>query len=356
MCPTFKPQNRVGEYYGSGRDDMQGQDGLLCPYEHDLASEDKMTIWKVIEKYFFKSLGESAGACMETFSKIKSALGVISPCRAVKELSHIYKLIDISIMSQTRPYLLVSGSSYLGIILFGAEYKLSNGPFELLEPCPSTQLLGLLQNQSSHQGSLTKLAGVLRKNENDLTSMRVISKFARGCALTEDQKNNVITWCKCLNFNAIPWRLNDSTVLEMFQYMNDPTVPVSEDVYMNPNSVFYFDRYEEVLSAFGYQAPIFDIGGCATISLTNRDPPRKLRYRLVTLQSALGSYRRIKTDRTILNNPSNQLSSIYSERDTDKTKIQEVWTALKSFANAANPTLPSSSSSSSSGQNSLFSF
>jgi len=260
-------------------------------------------------------------------------------------------------MSQTRPYLLVSGNSYLGIILFGAEYKISNGPFEQLEPCTSGQLLRLLRNQSSHQGSLTKLAGVLRKPEHELLSMRTISNFARGVALTEDQKTNIVTWCKCLNFNTNAWKLNDSTVLEAFRYMNDPAIPMPDDVHMNPNSIFYSDRYEEVLSAFGYQAPIFDLGGCATLHLTNREPPRRLRYRLVTLQTALGSYRRIKSDRTILNNPSNSLSSIYSERDVDRSKIQEVWSALKSFANAANPTSSSSSSDiPQPGQDSLFSF
>jgi len=239
--------------------------------------------------------------------------------------------------------------------MFGAEYKLTNMPSESLEPCTAAQLRELLMTQSSHQGSLHQLAGLLRRPIEELTTMRVISSYLREFPLTEDQKATSLTWCKCLTFTAIPWRLNDTSILTMFEYLNDPNMSIPYETYMNPNSVFFTDRYEEVLSAFGYQAPTFDIGSCARISLNDRNYPRRLRYRLVSLQTALLSYQRIKADKNILNNPSAALSSIYSERDTDKTKIQEVWTALRSFVNAANPTSSSSSSGSSMPQSTLFS-
>jgi len=331
------------------------QDGLFCPFILDLAGEDRVTIWRIIEKYFFKALGNTHSMCSDTFTKFKSALGAISTCKAVKELTHIYKLIDISILSQTRLYLLVSGESYLGCVLFGAEYKLTNMPSEVLEPCTASQLKELLMNQATHQGSLRKLAGMLRKTEEELLSMRIISKFARECALTEEQKHTVIELCKCLNFNSIPWKFNDTTVLEMFEYLNDPNMQVPDETYLNPNYLFFTDRYEEVLSVFGFQAPTFDLGSCGRVNLNDRNYPRVLRYRLVAISTAIGSYRRIKSEKSIYNNPSSSLSSIYSERNTEKPKIQEMWTALRSFSNAANPTSSSSSSGSSRVASDLFS-
>lgn len=311
--------------------------GIILPYIPDLATYDRNTVPAVIRQFFFLCLGSTVNEAIVMYDKLCSAWGIIHRTEAGNVLSHLFRVIEIALQSQSRAYPLFSGSTYNGCILSGARFKLYVRG-QVYKPASYDQLqesLSCLKLHTSVLQHIAALSGVMDHSQvTDVTSMRQLSNTLMGCETSEDSRDKIKREVVHLSFPQKFWGINPFTLNRMFDLLGAIGTEIPHDVPMHPHHIFERDRVASVLSAFGYMAPTFLIPSSPSIGLVrSASAPHCFAVRTVALNSAITDMHSVLKTKKITNNPAN-LSKAHQDRSYNGADKTNIWKGLVDLVNS----------------------
>jgi len=308
------------------------------PFLLDLAKEDSNLVKHVIQRYFYRCLGSDEQTCATNYDGISCAYGVLSSTTAGKAYTHMYFGIDLAIRSGTVLYVLIEMDQYNGFVLLGARYTLRKRNI-VYRPGSAENVKKLLSECSSHGSILMKIVeGFDGINYGEISSMRRLSILVNVGSLTQERKDEIVKLAPYLNFPQPVWSFNKSTVQRALELIADPTIVIPLDEPMHHSALFSRDRVYQVLSAFGYQAPILSIPGYPVFELKKSTVPAPLVMRLATLSSAVQNLKQI-LDTGIIRNGIKSKSNTFNERELKGNDATTIWTSIQKLRGVASSTV-----------------
>lgn len=281
----------------------------------------------------FGNLGSTLEDCNREMESLRKAWGNLARTNHGQELSHLAKVMEISMETQSVCYPVITGGTYEGAILLGYGYKIVHGEHVYV---PGDKLNDIVLNSYSHSASLKGILDILGSDAMETDSipmtMRALAKRCALAKLSVTEKEKIKSLAKSLRFNESFWGQNPEKVKRVLEYLGS-TEEIPQDVPLHHTQLFYNDRLEEVLSAFGSMSITLDITSAPKINL-ERDGkvPDVLVYRLTDLNAAIASMRQVKNSKILGNNPKN-MSALFACRRIPTSEKDEVWKYLKTFAN-----------------------
>jgi len=308
--------------------DLPTQWMMFFPFVEELAREDKTMIPTIIERYFFKTLGSSQPQCFLNSSAIRSAYGNIASTLAGKSYTHIFLGIDVALRSQTMLFVLIEHQQYQGFVLCGARYTIAIGP-KVYEPSDSALVRRLIESNSSHTSILGRIAQIFTDiNPAQITSMRHLSKMVNVGTTTRDMIQDVKPLLALLKFPQPFWTFNYEAVQKALLAILGPDEDMDNDEPMHYSAVFSNDKVFQVLSAFGFQAPIFSIPGTTPHPLARNIVPSPFVIRLSSLEDAVANFKHI-VDTGVVRNGIRSKGKSFTEREFVHIESSTLWGHLQ---------------------------
>jgi hypothetical protein len=249
---------------------------VFFAYSEALSKFDHRTVITVIRDYFFGCLGEDVEEAEEMFASLQSGWGNVAKTEAGNEFAHMFKMIEISLKTQTR-FVPVFGEKYTGGFLFGNGYSLiiNNEPVTITE---ASKFNDMLIHTDQH---LSTLASILKKinfaSDDDrighfTTCKRMwdLKVLLEGLSLNggSSQQDSVLKLAKTLNFqNDRPYKVTAHNIAEVLSFISDPSKDLATLPYLHHTQLFSNNRMHIARSAFGHTAPSFRIAGGKVMSL-----------------------------------------------------------------------------------------
>jgi hypothetical protein len=310
--------------------EMPNASGLYVPYIEDLAIGDRNTVPEVVSTYFLKCLASDARGIVSQMNKLRSAWGVINTTSLGKEISHIAKCIDIALKAQATVFPVYSQSILEGCVISGAGYVV-NVKENVYEPIGYAPLQDLVRNSSKHSQSLVEIKAqvpnTFHNRIDDCTTIRELSNILKGAELTDANRAAIMEAAVHLAYKNTYWSTAQNNVKTMLSLLSNPDLGIHPDIPMHPRFLFYSNRYEEVLSAFGHMAPTFMIPNGQRIRLVGETPPKNFHIRTATIELAIGDMRYLLENGYITNNTQN-LSSKHRDSSIHGPDKAEIWALL----------------------------
>jgi hypothetical protein len=312
--------------------------GIFCPYVPDLATNDNAMVPYVIQRYFLLCLGNTQSKCVEMYDKVLSAWGVLSKTAAGDVLSHMAKMIDVSLNAQARVFPLFSGKHYNGSLISGGRFKLYTRGV-VYRPIAYQQLTDELAQAKLHSGVLKVIADMVGDAEEAplivaSKSMRELAEVLSQCEMSEETRKNVLRESVHLVFPQRFWGINSNSIMKALALVQDSSVAIPLETPMHAHQLFETNRVASVLSAFGYQAPSFLIPSTPVIKLTTSSPaPKTFVIRTVAHQAAVEDLKQVIETKQITNNPTT-LSKKHQDRSLNGNDKTVVWQTLLSLVKA----------------------
>jgi hypothetical protein len=162
--------------------------------------------------------------------------------------------------------------------------------------------------------------------------MRGLSVIVSGEKIDDIERQSIVKAAYNLSFKNKYWSTSVANIRYMMVFIRNPEKVIGEDIPMHPKFLFSNDRVEQILCAFGHQAPTFMITNAAKCVLTSKEPPKNFHVRTATVETAVLDMKYIMENGYITNNNQN-LSSKHRDtplRGDDKMKI---WDAMRGLYN-----------------------
>jgi hypothetical protein len=218
---------------------------------------------------------------------------------------------------------------YEGSVICGTGYSLCIKG-RVYAPIAYADLQIVVSNGSKHSKALRELETILAMEEGEhltCTSMRELSKLVKAAVLDEIARQQVVKAALNLNFSNRYWSTTVTNVRKMVDLLVKPNVDITTDVPMHPKYLFTSDRVEEVMSAFGHQAPTFMIPNGSKRALGTDDPPKNFLVRTTTVDAAVLDMKFVMENGYITNDVGN-LSSKHRDTPLKGPVKSEIWTKL----------------------------
>jgi hypothetical protein len=330
--------------------------GLLFPYIQELTKFDRRTVPTVIKKYFLALLGDDDESVHDAFQRISAAWGNITNTEFGNKMAHIFKVLDISLSTQTCFYPVMSLGQYDGCIMFGFGYSLSvNGKY--FEPGLKKDYEQEIPKMSSHSDSLLRIVQKFdcapNRAETLVLEMRSsvdLYKFVQSHRTIAVQALVTPEIMKLGEFLAFPEdRLLDTNmrgIVDALSYISNASQPVDTLPSVHYTQLFETGRIELAMSAFGNSAPSFRVPGGKRMLLT--EPFRvsgkekgairevtKIATQTVPLSIAIAHLKETIQDKAIMNPWGNSVpgnSNNHLNRTFEKESCENILTALRSVA------------------------
>lgn len=227
-----------------------------------MAKDDKTTVPDFVNTYLINGLGTSADTCHDFATQVRSAWGLISTTAEGSILAHIAKCVDISLQAQAKPFIITSINQYIGTAILGSEFTIYV-ELDKFEPMETPAFEKTLVNVDSHSAALQKIIEVASLEGDDRypATMRHLRHILISKPLQDDERKEILSQAVNLSFIEEYWSFNSVNLENTLNLLIDPTQNISIRVPMNPEYLLTLDRYEEVLSAFGVNAPSFNFPG-----------------------------------------------------------------------------------------------
>lgn len=327
-----KPSTVQNDKWGS-MDRMPNTSGLYFPYVGDLAVAETVTVPAVFTNYFIRSLASDTRHMFKQVDKLKSAWGVISQTKLGDEISHLCKCVDIALQAQAMVYPVYSNGIYEGSVLCGAGYTISVNGLEYV-PLSYAELQKVVRDGSMHSKALDEICSVVPELEERIRacgSVREMSQVVKGAEVDELSKNSIVKFAHYLCFDNKYWSTSVAHVKHMLDYLHDPEKVMPSDAPMYPKYLFTSDRVEEVLSAFGHQAPTFMVPNGAKCDIEKmKDAPNNFHVRTIAVERAVLDMKYVVKEKYVTNNVKT-LSSRHRDQSINSSDKKEVWGMLKSL-------------------------
>lgn len=319
------------DYSGWGpASDMPNTSGIYLPYIPDLAAHDPDIIPSVINEFFMECLGASDREVIDTHRSIIRAWGQLHLSETGNILSHIAVGIRLAIQTQSFCYVILERGVFEGIVVCGAQFTVGtrNG---LVSPVNHANLQTEVNKAGSHSASLDAIAKRCGDKGHMVlaaASMRQLAQVLAECQLSEADRDHIKRDARRLNFPHKFWAVNATTIIKALDLIRDRSLDIDDVVPLHPSMIFTTDRIELVLSAFGFQAPSFNIPSTPEIKLQKGQPaPTTFAVRIVDLSIAISDMKKVIDTKTIHNNPK-ALSSRYQDRSLGGVEKEMVYGAL----------------------------
>jgi hypothetical protein len=324
-----KPTPISGAKWGTSAE-IPNSSGIYVPYVKALAVPECVTVPELFSTTFLKALGSTNADMFTTADQIRRAWGVISTTDIGLEVTHLCKCIHIALQAQATVFPIYTGDVYEGAVLSGAGYSVCVKG-RVYEPIAYADLQQMVEGESMHSKAVAELASLLVSATVPLeyTSIRGLSIIAKGVALDEIAKQQVVKVAYNLSFTSDKyWSTNPTFVQKALGYLLKPDEVIPSDVPMHPKYIFTSDRVEEVMSAFGHQAPTFMIPNGAKRSFDDEDPPKNFLVRTTTTEVAIYDMKSMLEIGYITNDVGN-LSSKHRDVPLRGAIKDEVWKKLR---------------------------
>jgi hypothetical protein len=342
-----KPASSMEKAWGTP-DEIPNANGLFFPFVPELASYDESTVPRLVEDYLLQSLGSTPEQQIDRYSKIKSAWGLISKTDSGNIVAHLTLVVRLSITSQGRCFPIIQDGIYQGSVLSGGRLFVGlNGV--VYRSLSFDKLQEETGNYHLHSRVLRQIAEISTglefdsADDDDMRKLRTIAgvqtlRALRAVLMTKDLNESERDEIKKLsvhlrfkNDSHLP--VNPQTISRILFSMT-----VSEDkedltLPLHHSALFSRDKVFVSLSAFGYQAPSFQLENCPKVSVSDSKPPTTLVIRQKTLDIATLDWKTMIDHKEIRNNPRNLSRANRDRTVTGQDKIN-LWKSLKDMCGA----------------------
>lgn len=313
--------------------------GMVFPFVLELAKFDFSTVIGTIRTYFYFCLGPDGASCAQRLDSLREKWPIIAKTNVGHMLAHLAKGIEFALESQTVIYPMFEDGVYQGFVLSGAQFAV----WHHRQLCAPLSFEGLQADLSAARmhGSVLKaileLAGTMDDDEVP-RSMRMLRDRLLTVAMTEETKDAIKKMAYQLSFPQRYYMVNGTTlsdVLDMLVPDFDPLADIGTGVPMHPSALFTNDRIMLALSAFGYNAPSFNIPYSPKCPLSKVERPKKLVVRMVPLHTAVTDFKMMLETKSICNDPKT-LSGKFNDKEISKDYASVVWGTLRKVSGAIN--------------------
>lgn len=326
-----KPTTTAAKNVWGSVKDVPNSDGIFVPYVSELAVVDTMTVPDVVSRYFMRCLASESNDMFLQMHELRSAWGLISKTDLGKEITHIYKCIEVALRAQASIYPVYNDTIYEGTVICGAGYTLNIGD-KVYVPLSYEKLQDEVSEASSHTKAINGIMLYLTEGDDadrvkDCTTMRQLSEVVKEVELDVVDRQSIIKHAYNLHFPNTYWSTSVTNTQAMLHHLiSEKELP--DDMPMNPKYLFSVDRVELVLSAFGHSAPSFMIPNGPKCGFQMADPPKNLHIRTVGLETAILDMKFVMENGMITNNMNN-LSSRHKDTPVNGGPKREIWKMLK---------------------------
>lgn len=138
----------------------EGEDGLSFPYFDGLVRADKTSVPSIVTRYFLELMGDSQEQAMEAFRIFQNGWLSLSTTPQGLALSHFAVIIDIALRTGAKPYILMPGKVYGGVLLVGKGLQVLKGN-RVYKALPFTKVKEDLLQLDTHSRSLIEIANII---------------------------------------------------------------------------------------------------------------------------------------------------------------------------------------------------
>lgn len=253
--------------------------GVFFDYVNELAEFDAKTIPEVINRHFLPLLGDDAEDAQEAFESVKIGVGILYKTTAGKILSHMFRVIDISLKLQTAVLPVIVKGSYTGCLMLGAGYMLEvNKRAVVIATRP--QLDALLRKVDPHGNTLHKIMSRLnfRNDEERSAGYQGCDRMYKLKALFDslglkggnETRTEIEAMLPHIDFQETPHAITPENLALVFQTMSDTSISLSTLPYIHYSQLFSMNRRHIVWSSFGETAPSFRVATGKTMNISGK--------------------------------------------------------------------------------------
>jgi hypothetical protein len=252
--------------------------GRIFKFNHQLALPDPHIPGDVIGRYFLAGLGDSYEDQAENLELIKTGTAGLRLTRLGDELSHMYRCLEIAIMSSTGCVPIFSRDTYEGCVLMGGssdrDFVIHGNRFPLLSV---TDLKNDMLNVSDHESSLQFIASLfpagVKGDVRHVSSLVMLRMHCLELVATQDIRDEIVRKAALLDFGVDPWPINPNSIKMCMDLIADITI-LDESYPIGRLSLFSKDPILIALSCFGEKScPSWDIPNGVQCSLAKPNPP-----------------------------------------------------------------------------------
>lgn len=253
--------------------------GLLFPYEPQLAKFDKFTVPNVIYQYFFAGLGDTVEDATKEFEEIVASWGNVFNTEFSNVMSHIFKVIEISLRTQTRPILMMTANNYDGVFMQGSAFHITvNGTH--YTAVSKEEIERDIKRMDSHASALWSILQQLNLSKEerqgyfegmesiwDLKDVVDTVSINGGPTVREQMIKNA----QFLHFPKDRYAGSYATAIEKaLLCIATPTQKIKEVGSLHPPLIFEQDRISLIMGCFGPLAPSFRVPGGKEMRLSSQ--------------------------------------------------------------------------------------
>jgi hypothetical protein len=334
-------------------------DGLLIPFEVELAQPDYSSIAKFFDTYCVGFFGHDEQSAVDLFSGFKQGIGGLTGTKWGDELSHICWSLDLALRCQATMRVWVdSSSNYMGCVILGSGFTI-NHLDRSIQAADAATLANDISQSTPHQRAMNAILNSLFTDPMDLsaamqaiTNTHDLRRVALQVGLNESRITVIKSQLRNISFpGQVPYLLPTGdniyrvlSQLTLLDTSNDHTFP------LHPSYVLNNDRTGRLWSAFGVLAPSFLVPGGKSMNLASsfevreKNTQGEKEVRTVTkigiiqksLDQAVADLDSVKMNR-IIHNPHgsqvmNRVSSDSIIRSFEKDQASKVIGILRVFA------------------------
>lgn len=309
--------------------------GCVAKFVPELAKMDKVTVPDFIDHYLMTGLGSNMDSAKDLSSGIRSAWGIVSATTEGDILAHICKTAQISLEAQAKPYVITSGNVYVGTAILGTKFHLTIGN-KTFSPLENSEFADLIRDVDAHTASLRRILEMCGHTES-VRSMRHLRDVVLIAKLSSLEVDQITDLAAKLSFTQPYWSFNYVNIIAAISLLLDSSKKIDVDIPMHPNFLFTKDRTEEVLSAFGINAPSFNFPSATKYMILEKpfSDLKSINMRWVPISDAVADFKRSITEGYITQPKSAPTSSNAAVRTfTEKQKIEDLKRMLQDLTKA----------------------
>lgn len=331
---TIAKPSSLSEVRWGPIENIPNASGIFIPFVEALAVEDVYTVPTLVSTYFLRSLASTDAGIIRTMDDIRSGWNMVASTRLGHEWSHMAKCIDVALQAQCFIYPIYTNDVYEGTVICGAGYVMGMRD-RMYSPSPYAKLQEDVVKNTMHHFSLAKIIKLVgEEHEEDIQGcedMRTLSKYLLNLPTDEVTKQDIVKQAANLNFTNKYWSTSASNVHKALILLSDPKADIPTDVPMFPKYLYSLDRVEQIMSAFGHDAPTFMIPNGRKCEIKEmEEPPKNLTIRTVSIDVAITDMKHIVENAYVTNNMSN-LSARHRDVPIRSEFKVEIWRMLRTM-------------------------
>lgn len=254
--------------------------GLLFQFVDELCKFDRATVPTVINQLFYGCLGTDEEDAAEEFSTLVRSWGNLHNSDWANIITHIFKVIDISMRCQCEPIVMMTAGRYDGIFMRGGGFHVTIGGKQY-RAFSQTEISAALPSMDYHGSALwnillklefdsdeTRTAAFrtcrsIKKLKEYIGALRLTGGLGVQESIKKEAKFLAFPEDKVLDPNA-------ANIAFVLSFIADTSKDLNQLPYIHHSLLFSENRAHIAWSAFGEEAPSFKVPGGKTMFLNSQ--------------------------------------------------------------------------------------